>query len=213
MDLNKDEMVFLIKFVQKYKHAKNLVDGCIYMRTAEFYKNHYDSDAKDPYEGNISHQTMIALGTNHYIYSTFLVTKKMLTTNFKIEKSLIQHFNCENGYAVVINFEKFGAILKQQKNTSRYSLTGFPIKYGYIRSIETTKYLLLNNKFVLSVKIPKFAFENEYRFVSGKCSNNPNIPYRLKLSTSLINCSKIIKLNSFFEKNDNVDINDLINAK
>ena len=190
----KDEILYLVKFVKKNEHALDLYDGKIYMRTANYYKYHLNSEARDNYEGNVSHSHMISKGTNHYIFSTFAITKRMVEENYKISYELIKHFGCENGYAVIIDFDKFSNKLKNSSNKV-YNLIGSLISYKSIQSFEHFQQLLEGEHFEsLRIKHPKFKDEHEYRLISGNVSDNDEIPFELDIGSDLYDTSVIIGL-------------------
>lgn len=205
-----NDIAYLIKFVTKYEHAKDMIDGKLYMRTANFYRTRFESDSKDPYEGSVSHSQMIFKGTNHYIFSTYFITRTMIKENASIPEKLIKHFGCLDGYIVLIKFDCF-CILLQNSNEKTFSLTGFKISYGSILNINLTKELILDETFKsLSIKPKKYTEENEYRFVSGNASNDDDIPYVLNIGHSLISCAKIFNIKLLLKSKNKIKINELL---
>jgi len=205
-----DKIIYIIKFVQKLDYAEQLINGFLYMRTANYYKYQLEDTRGDIYEGTVSHKVMISKNTNHYIFCVFKITKQMIDDNYVLSRELVEHFNCKNGYAVIIKFDEFSNALSEAKNQV-YELKGRDVSYGVIRTLEVTKILLIDNSYKsLCVKPPMYRIENEYRFISGKTNDDDNIPFLLNLGKSIDSFSKIISLKQLFNNRKSVPISEFI---
>ena len=203
---------YLLKFVSKDDYAQSIIEGKLYMRTANYYRTIFESESKDPYEGSVSHKSMIFKGSNHYIFSTYQLTNKMINENATINIDLVKHFGCQEGFIVLLDFKKFSNLLKNSSNNS-YELIGFSITYCNNINMKMTKTMLLGNHYEsLAIKPTKFKDENEYRFVSGNASDDDTIPYILDMGFSLKNCSKVFSVRELFKNKNSISMKELLLA-
>lgn len=192
-----DEPLYLIKFFSKVQFAQSLIDcGELYMRPAEYYiqleYNSSKSKQGDKFEGACSHRMGIAKGVNHPIYCMMQIMNGDVKKDaagkpfVNISASLLQDFfpRPEEGAAVIIPYREFISKL----NPSVFGGSAYncgSVRYGYINSLETLKYLLKDGTMTsLFIKRPEFSYQQEFRICVSK--NLPITPKELEDSHLLV---------------------------
>lgn len=192
-----DEPLYLIKFFSKVQFAQSLIDcGELYMRPAEYYiqleYNSSKSKQGDKFEGACSHRMGIAKGVNHPIYCMMQIMNGDVKKDaagkpfVNISASLLQDFfpRPEEGAAVIIPYREFISKL----NPSVFGGSAYncgSVRYGYINSLETLKYLLKDGTMTsLFIKRPEFSYQQEFRICVSK--DLPITPKELEDSHLLV---------------------------
>lgn len=163
-----EEPKYLIKFVKEEEYAKYFYSGCLYMNAAGYYLRAEgslsDSSIRDIMEATISQKAQIYKGLSFYIYCMFSVFYKNIEGNsIKIANKMLKDFGYENGYAVVVEYEKFKKALT--KLDTKFSYSYGLVNYKNISQEDTVKFLLSENTDNLFVKSPRFASQQEFRIV------------------------------------------------
>lgn len=170
MNKKMGEPVYLIKFCRELIHATTLLNGGLFMRPAASYHT-IEREFGDIREASIFERTMVYKNPNSYIYC---MTGILLVNNQCIlDKRLFKHFGCENGYLVIISYEKFFEILTSE-TTKQKTFNGLTYSFGFVNYQEKdfifTKEALLNNRFDSSLftKSKSFSFESEFRIATSE---------------------------------------------
>ena len=164
---------YLIKFVSKEQYAEDLLDGKLFMYPAGHYHT-LKQGRGDIREGALHGSARIYKNIDYPIFClTYVSESSIVEGNIRISKNIIEDFDCQNGYLVLIDFSEFSTAIKAC-DTEGYTLCGKPVSYGNI-TIENTKDLLLSeDPLNLFIKHPYFKHQNEYRFVI--CRGYPPTP-------------------------------------
>ena len=159
---------YLIKFCREIDHANLLLDGHLFMRPAASYHD-YETKYADPREGGIIDSTMIY--KNPYCYIYCLTTIYEENGICSLDSSLISRFNCEKGFIVILEYEKFKNLLKQ---CCAKMFSGCECSFGFveyrIRNLNFMKEALLSKNFDISLftKGPSFSIEKEFRIATSE---------------------------------------------
>ncbi len=155
---------YFIKFVSKHEHAQMLLQGNLFMRPASYYHG-LKLGQGDSREGTLSNSAMIRMNTQYAIYCLYSVYENDIDNGYiRIDTKCIKDFCGGNGYAVIIDCERFESFLPTL-DTAGYRLCSGEVQYHIIRSDEFIT--LANNKNALNlfVKHPAFAYQKEYRLI------------------------------------------------
>lgn len=187
---------YLIKFVSQLSHAEDLRSGKLFMRPASYYRDLEQGQRigqKDPFESAMSHQVAIYKNPRWPIYCMYTVKDECVDgrRNMHIPKQIIEDFTNAQGYAVVLDRDKFEKRLSTVK-TNGYMLRAGQVNYHYI-TMEDTKQMLSSGKInPLALKHPYFSYQNEYRIIiaNSVLDGRENIDYYFQ--SDLRDCSSII---------------------
>lgn len=159
---------YLIKFVKEEQHAKDIAAGKFYMQAAEYYRRNWDKLSKgqvDMTEGAISHHYQIFCNPDFYVFCAYSVDATDIRNDkITINMDVIEDFECCNGYAVIIDFEKLEKRIGLLE-TEGYAMTGGRAVYGRIDLWETLKLLSTGGCSSLFRKPILFKRQKEYRFI------------------------------------------------
>ena len=156
---------YLIKFVSQKAHANALLNGDLFMHSAEYY-HHFETEGQgDKGEASIFSGICIYQGAEYPIYCMSIVYLDDIKYNqIPINNRIISDFHCKNGYAVVINYSLF-----QQKIQSleTYGAPHFehPIEYGNPTFTLSAKWFKSRSLANIFVKRTYFKYQKEYRIV------------------------------------------------
>lgn len=158
---------YLIKFVSVEQYAEDLLDGNLFMYPVGHY-HALELGRGDIREGALHSTARIYKNTNYPVYClTYVSESSIVEGKIKISKKIIEDFDCQKGYLVLIDFPKFSVAITSC-DTEGYALCGGQVSYGNI-TIENTKDLLISeDPLNLFVKHPFFKHQHEYRFVICK---------------------------------------------
>lgn len=201
---------YLIKFVSQLSHAEDLRSGKLFMRPASYYRDLERGQRigqKDPFESAMSHQVAIYKNPRWAIYCMYTVKDERIDVrgNIHIPKQIIEDFSGTQGYAVVLDRDKFEKQLSTVK-TNGYMLQAGQVNYHYI-TMEGTKQLLSSDEInPLALKHPYFSYQNEYRIIIANSvpDRQENIDYYFQ--SDLRDCSSIIPVSKMILSNDEYTI-------
>ncbi len=194
---------YLIKFVSKFEHAEMLQNGLFFMRPMSYY--HYlEQGQGDQCEGAVSHSIAMYKNTQWGIYCFYSVDDSEISDDGSIcfSKRCIDDFKCQNGYAVVIDYEKFEEIL-YQIDTQGYQLTAGKVSYRYITFEELADILKKESLENVFIKRPVFSYQKEYRFVTTQNIPNDEDSMIYKAKTDLKKISTIVDISTIKQENEN----------
>lgn len=201
---------YLIKFVSKKSYAEDLVRGKLFMRPAAYY--HMLEQKKGPGQGDLGEASVVdglcAYKHSHVpIYCLYAVMENDINDgNIYISERCIDDFDCQNGYAVLIDYEKLQPLLSQVK-TEGYELDAGLVTY-YSLTLEDMAYLLNDNTpRNLFIKRPYFSYQKEYRIVVCKqlykSYEKPIYEKEYWFENPIDVCAKIIPISSLIRIEDN----------
>lgn len=193
---------YLIKFVSQLSHAENLRSGNLFMRPASYYHD-LEIGQGDITEGAISHQVAIYQNSQWAIYCMYTVKEDDIDRdgNIHISNRVMNDFTNSNGYAVVIDRDKFEKRLSTVK-TNGYALQAGEINYHYITFEDMGKMLTKNEPLNLAIKHPYFSYQNEYRIVISRTVPHGQNSIDYYFPSDLCNCSCIIPVSKMIIGND-----------
>ena len=156
---------YLIKFVSKKEYAEQLVKGELFTRPAGYYEELEFKEGVgqgDRCEGLISGVGQIKMRMDHPIFCLYSVTEdEIVEDTIKISTDLIDTFKCIDGYAVLIDFNKFENLLKSKEFT--FNIRFGPVHYGYIPDELMSDFFSYKLESNLFIKVPRFSYQKEYR--------------------------------------------------
>ena len=156
---------YLIKFCRQLSHAQMLLDGYLFMRPASAFHS-FETNYGDKKEASLLSWAMIYKNPNCYIYCLSAIFEN------KINGRLIDHFNCEDGFIVIINYDDFSKLLSKENLLnvfSNHSCSYGLVQYGE-KGIEFAKQALLDKIFdsTLFTKSSFFEMEQEFRIATDE---------------------------------------------
>lgn len=155
---------YLIKFVSEEQHAEDLLDGNLFMYPAGHYHT-LELGRGDIREGALSDSICFYQYINYPIYCLSYVEENSISKGqIRISKKIIEDFNCQEGYLVLIDFSKFSSTITSCA-TEGYALIGGQVSYGNITIGNMKDFFESEDPLNLFVKHPFFKHQNEYRFV------------------------------------------------
>ena len=159
---------YLIKFVNKEKYVKDLLNIGLYMNPACFYHKTEESSLKWDYsEGAIGNFCGYKNSENPVWCCSAIFEKNITNNAIILHKNILDDFNCKNGYAVIINVNKFFNAINTNPD-NYYAITYGLVKYGQ----KNTKSILEDKNFASSLfrKYPIYSYQQEFRVcVNCKC--------------------------------------------
>lgn len=166
------QIKYLIKFTSKQKFAQDLVDGIIFTNAVDYYALLHKRTNKlgmgDMKDGAISHTKQIQKNSDFLVFCTYSVYEKDIEDGtIKIPNKIMEDFECQNGYAVVIDFEKFIQDLPLL-DTGGFNLRHKPITYRSLTFQDTRQMLTSKNNEHLFIKNPDLKHQQEYRILIEK---------------------------------------------
>lgn len=162
---------YLVKFVAKEAYADDLLNGKLYMHCAKYYhdlEKKYGPGQGDIREGAIFPNVAIYRGIYYPIYCMYMIKDEdIIDSQVEIAKKVIDDFNCQNGFMVLIPFAPFERVL-QTADTGGFRLCGTEVWYGYPTNDDIEKLFNSNNALSLKIKNPHFHYQREYRLIVYK---------------------------------------------
>ena len=186
---------YLLKFVSEELHAKTLTNGKLFMRPASYYHS-LELGQGDIREGALSHNKMIYMNNHFPIYCLYSVEESEIENGFiKVLKKCIDDFHCQNGYAVVLDYEKFVSVLPTL-NTYGYKMNAGEVQYHVIRNNEFA--ILVNNKNGLNlfIKHPFYVHQKEYRLVVFESLPKECDHKEYSFESSIESITNVVKISS-----------------
>ncbi len=158
----KKEIVYLIRFFDEEYKVNYLFDKGLYMSPACSYHKTDKHTLKWDYSEAAISDCFAYKNSEKPIWCCTAVFKENIINNTIIlDKKLLDDFSCKEGYAVIINVDRFLDAI----NTNPYNYYSYA--YGVVKYTQRkAKEILLNNHFASSlfVKYPQFRHQQEFRF-------------------------------------------------
>lgn len=158
---------YLIKFVSKREFAEDLLNGKLFMRPAEYY-HRLEKGQGDFLETAISHSFCIYKHSTVPIYCAYAVDEKDVIDNkILVPSQCIKDFDCEHGYAVLIDYSKFEPLLRKI-DSKGYEVVAGLVNYHRLDTDDT--FCLIGDDSVRNcfIKHPSFFYQKEFRIVIEK---------------------------------------------
>lgn len=155
---------YLLKFVTKINYAELLLNGELYMRPACYY-HALEMGQGDIAEAGISHDLCIYKHSRVPIFCTYAVEEEEITgDSFTVSERCIKDFKCENGYVVIIDFQKFESALPTLISDG-YEVDAGLVTYHKLTYEDTGKLIADDTPKNLFIKHPFFSYQKEFRIV------------------------------------------------
>lgn len=193
---------YLIKFVSQLSYAEDLRSGKLFMRPASYYHD-LELGQGDVTEGAISHEAAIYQNSQWAIYCMYTVKDDDIDNdgNIHISNRVINEFTNRDGYAVIVDRDKFEKRLSTVK-TNGYALQAGEINYHYITFEDMGTMLTTNRPLNLAIKHPYFKYQNEYRIVVSRAVPRGQESIDYYFLSDLCNCSRILPVAKMIIGND-----------
>lgn len=187
---------YLIKFVSQLEHAEQLINGEFFMRPASYY-HHLENGQGDLAESALIHSVAIYKNTQYAIYCLYSVDEKDIGNdgNIYISQKCIEDFHCENGFAVIIDYEKFEKLLPMIQ-TEGYQLWGGRVRYRKLTYEDMPNMMDMGSIDNLFTKRPYFAYQKEYRIVIAKNVSEEKDHICYKSTSTLNSIADIVSISS-----------------
>lgn len=155
---------YLFKFVSERAHADFLLDGNLFMRPACYYHK-IEAGQGDLGEAAISHDICVYKHSHVPIYCAYAVDElDIIGGTVAVSERCVKDFNCENGYVVIIDFQKFDQALTTLLSHG-YEVDVGLVNYHKLTFEDTGELLCDNTPKNLFVKRPSFSYQKEFRIV------------------------------------------------
>lgn len=193
---------YLIKFVSQLSHAEDLRSGKLFMRPASYYHD-LELGQGDVTEGAISHEVAIYQNGQWAIYCMYTVKDNDIDSdgNIHISNRVIDDFTNCDGYAVIVNRDKFEERLPTVR-TNGYALQAGEINYHYITFEDMGTMLTTNRPLNLAIKHPHFKYQNEYRIIISHAVPHGQKSIDYYFPADLCNCSCVVPIAKMVVGND-----------
>lgn len=193
---------YLIKFVSKLEYAEDLRHGKLFMRPAEYY-HHLERGQGDEAEAAICHFAAIYKNVRWAIYCMYTPRGADLHTDgsIHISKRVIDDFKCAQGYAVILDRDKFESLLPLV-DTGGYQLSAGEIGYRAFTMEDTSRLLTTDSDDNIAVKRPYFHYQKEYRVVIAKSVPLGDDSVIYNLPSALLGDSWIVSIADLEMKED-----------
>lgn len=207
--------LYLIKYVPEYQHAVTIYDGVLFMRPAfkyvEMEGKQGDTEGIIATIQNSRNEEMTFIkGHGYPIYCMYTVFDHDITSDYiHVNREAIKDFKCENGFGVVIPYEKF-----IQTIPSIYE--GFQVKCDFVKyNKEIPSYIditwLSSDAPRLFYKLDSYSHQQEFRVVYEKSLfknehlNKDEIFY-MKLNSNFHHYASIIPVSDMNGLNNDLHI-------
>lgn len=193
---------YLIKFVDKFDYAKMLQNGQFFMRPLSYYR-FLEIGQGDSYEGAVSHSIAMFKNAQWPICCFYSVDVSDILNDGSvcIPKRCLDDFKCFNGYAVVIDYEKFEKLLSSI-DTKGFQLSAGKVVYRYIEFEELVDMMKADAMDNVFIKRPDFAYQKEYRIVITKNVPEDNDSVVYKMKSNIKSLSNIIPISTLKADNN-----------
>lgn len=193
---------YLLKFVEKYSHAKMLTRGELFCRPSKYYRQ-LELGQGDPGEGTIFPGVCIYTHSNNLIFCLF--DSYELDTDFiKISKKNFDDFSFN--YVVVIEFSIFDKALTDNFEDNEYEVIAGNVQYGRPEFNYQSELLVSNSPDNLFIKHPYFKHQQEFRVYCAQSLENGDFKI-LKLNKNISKFCKIFKRKELIETEDSYILN------
>ncbi|HHX18818.1 MAG TPA: hypothetical protein GX728_00055 [Clostridiaceae bacterium] len=156
------EIKYLLKFTSKHEHAKDLIDGRLFMNQAAFYHDRGEGQG-DIREGAFTHTSMAYWGSSRPIYCMYAAYENQLVDNIVVvPHKLVTDFQSE--YVVVVNYEEFIQMLENKELRTKYALTFGIVNYHNMET-EDSHRILEGKVEPLLIKHPFYRYQQEFRII------------------------------------------------
>lgn len=159
------DVQYLIKLVSQKSYADALCNGDLFMHSAEYYHQFEDQGQGDKREASIFAEARIYRGSQYPIYCmTTVFSDDIKNSRILISKRMVEDFNCNDGYAVLINYLRFQEKVKMMdtRDAPHYENT---VQYGIPSPELSKKWFCSSSLDHLFVKHPYFSYQKEYRII------------------------------------------------
>lgn len=170
---------YLLKFVSKEAYADDLLNGKLFMHCAKYYhdlEKKYGPGQGDLREGSLFPNAAIYRNIYFPIYCMYLIKDEDISDGkVIIDKRVIEDFDCQQGFMVIILFNSFERVLPTA-DTGGYAMNGAEVWYGVPTQEDIVKMLNSEDALNLIVKHPYFRYQKEYRLIVYKNIYEDNFP-------------------------------------
>ena len=155
---------YLLKFVFEKAYAEALLNGELFMRPACYYHK-LEMGQGDIYEAALSHDMCVYKHSRVPVFCACAVNDREITDDsFAVSERCIKDFKCENGYVVILDFQKFEQALSTLLS-SGYEVDGGLVNYHKLTFEDMGELIGDNTARNLFVKHPYFSYQKEFRIV------------------------------------------------
>lgn len=204
---------YVAKFVSKEEYADQLLQGQLYMRPAKFFRDlerEKGAGQGDAHEGEIFPDFAMFKNIYYPIYCLYTITQEdIVDGKVVIDKQVVEDFGCEDGFVVIIDFEKFDEELHHAE-TEDGGLLGSKVKYGQI-SRDLIEFLIKSDTpESLRIKKDRFKHQKEYRIILEKNLDEeyPDKDYFIcKLRNPIADYSQKVKISSLVKTEKGYQLN------
>lgn len=162
-----DDIAYLLKFAPKEAHIDDLINGQLYMNTAEYYHD-LPGEQGDPLEVSLTYGMGIYANWLLPIYCMFAVRKSDIVDNaVVISKRMIEEFRRADGWIGIVRYDRFRRLLKRKIDSGNGISLHASVFYG-IPAPCLTGEALRGIPHDLVIKTPKYAYQKEYRIIGAR---------------------------------------------
>lgn len=179
--MGNNRIKYLVKFVTEEAHANDLLDGKLFMRPSRYFRSleseNLDHSRGDQTEGAIFADTRgtvvnylgIFQNDDLPIFCTYTVYENDIADNrIAISKKVIEELNCEQGFAVLIDYLGFKQDLEKIKAAQGINYCEHTVLYQP-PSRDRSKEMFANGTVEnLFYKSPRYQYQREHRVVMGE---------------------------------------------
>ncbi len=193
--------ILWIAATKSQKKLQQLINGEFFMRPASYY-HHLENGQGDQAEGALIHSVAIYKNTQYAIYCLYAVDNKDIDADgsIYIPKKCIEDFHCENGFGVIIDYEKFEKLLPLIQ-TEGYQLWAGRVCYRKLIYEDMPDMMDMESLDNLFTKRPYFAYQREYRIVIPKNVPEEKDSVYYKSEFTLDSIANIVSISSLNECN------------
>lgn len=179
--MGNNRIKYLVKFVTEESHANDLLDGKLFMRPSRYFRS-LESENLDHSRGDQTEGAIFAdargTAVNYLgifqnddlpIFCTYTVYENDIADNrIAISKKVVEEFNCEQGFAVLIDYLGFKQDLEKIKETQGINYCEHTVLYQP-PSRDRSKEMFVNGTVEnLFYKSPRYQYQREHRVVMGE---------------------------------------------
>lgn len=160
----KDDIVYLLKFAPKEAYIDDLMSGRLYMNAAGYYHG-LPGEQGDPLEASLSYGMGIYAHWLLPIYCMFTVQESDIVNNaVVITKRMIEEFRCHDGWIGIVRYDGFEQLLNRKTGSGNDISFHRSVFYG-APTPSLTGEMLQGVPWNIIIKMPKYAYQREYRIV------------------------------------------------
>lgn len=166
MSFTDQNIKYLLKFVDNEEYAKDLVNGKLFMRPIGYYHNNeLNNGQSDIFEGAPFHEVRIYKNKERPVYCMTAVYEDEVDGNvIAVDSKMIEQFECQRGFAVVLDYNKFCLLIKNIECAGHAIRAGI-INYGS-PTLELGGELLIDTTEQSAfIKHSMYKYQSEYRIL------------------------------------------------